>query len=104
MIARIWRGIIRATDSKEYLQYLRGQIAPVYQSAEGNRGVSILHNTQGEFASILLLSFWESREAMDRFSDPQFQSESSRENRNFLLARESTAAVYEVFTFKEIKR
>jgi len=94
MFARIWRGIVRAADSDNYLAYLRAQIIPAYGRAEGNRGVFILSDAQGELTVFLLLSFWDSRDALEKFSDPQLDSENAE--RAKLLTFESTAAVYRV--------
>jgi heme-degrading monooxygenase HmoA len=88
MIARIWRGIVRANAAEEYLRHLRERILPAYGTAGGNDGIHILFDTQGEFATVLLLSFWESRAALEAFHEPQGADE-------FLLASEA-AAVYVV--------
>lgn len=88
MIARIWRGILRANAAEEYLRYLGERVLPDYRAARGNQSVHILLDAQGEFVTILLLSFWESRAALESFRDPHKPEE-------FLLASEA-AAVYEV--------
>jgi heme-degrading monooxygenase HmoA len=98
MLARIWRGIVRASTSDAYLRYLREQIIPIYRRADGSRAVFILHDAQGEFSVFLLLSFWESRAVLEQFADPLLKSETSRQEREFLLAFESTAAVYEIIS------
>lgn len=88
MIARIWRGILRANAAEEYLRYLGERVLPDYRAARGNLSIHILLDAQGEFVTILLLSFWESRAALESFRDPHKPDE-------FLLASEA-AAVYEV--------
>lgn len=96
MIARLWRGILRANASEEYLNFLRERIIPAYQFVDGGRSFHILFDAKGEFTTVLLISFWESHAALDAFADPQLDLETSRAEREFLLASESTAAVYEV--------
>lgn len=96
MIARLWRGIVRANRSEDYLRHLRERIIPAYRFANGSQSVHILFDVKGEFASILLLSFWDSHAALEAFSDPQLDSEISRAEREFILASESTTTVYEV--------
>ncbi|NJC96816.1 MAG: hypothetical protein FIB03_10855 [Anaerolineae bacterium] len=54
-----------------------------------------LLETKGVFASILLLSFRESRVPLEAFADPQLDPEASRVEREFVLASKSTTAVYE---------
>jgi hypothetical protein len=88
MIARIWRGIVRANAAEEYLQFLRERVIPDYRAATCSQSIYILLNAKGEFATVLLLSFWESRAALEAFHEPQGANE-------FLLASEA-ATVYEV--------
>jgi heme-degrading monooxygenase HmoA len=87
MIAQIWRGILRANASEDYLRFLRERVIPAYEAA-GSQSIHILLDQKGEFVTILLLSFWESRAALEAFHEPQGANE-------FLLASEA-AAVYEV--------
>jgi heme-degrading monooxygenase HmoA len=94
MFARIWRGIVRAAAVADYLSFLRAEVIPAYRRAEGNQSVFILQDAQGELIVFLLLSFWESRAALEKFSDPQLDSENAE--RAQLLTFESTAAVLHV--------
>lgn len=96
MIARLWRSIVRANRSEEYFRHLREHILPAYRSADGSQSVYILLDMKGEFASILLLSFWESRAALEAFVDLQLDPEASHAARELVLASESTTTVYEV--------
>lgn len=91
MFARIWRGIVRAAAADAYLAYLRAEVIPTYRRAEGNQSVFILQDAQGELIVFLLLSFWESRAALEKFSDPQLDSENIE--RTQLLTFEAMAAV-----------
>ncbi len=88
MIARIWRGIVRANAAEEYLRHLREHILPAYQAADGSDSIHILLDAKDEFVTVLLLSFWESRAALEAFHEPQGAGE-------FLLASEAVT-VYEV--------
>ena len=96
MFARIWRGIARTSVVEKYFHYVNERVIPAYRAASGCRDVRVLRQPQDEFTSIILLSFWESRDALDAFADPQLKSESLRGERESLLAFESTAAAYEV--------
>ena len=101
MFARIWRGIARTSVIEKYFRYLGERVIPAYRAAYGCRDVWVLREKQGEFTSVVLLSFWESRAALDAFLDPQFQPETNRGERESLLAFESTAAMYEVVLSEE---
>ena len=96
MIARLWRGIVRANLSEQYLNFLRERVIPAYQFVDGGRGLHILFDTENEFTTVLIISFWETRAALAAFADPQRDPETCRTERDFLLASESRAAVYEV--------
>lgn len=52
----------------------------------------ILSDAQGELTVFLLLAFWDSRAALENFSDPQLDPDITP--REFLLAFESTAAIF----------
>jgi len=66
--ARIWRGETRAADADAYLDVLRRTGVADYRSVDGNRGVFVLRRTRGDRAEFLLLTLWESREAIARFA------------------------------------
>lgn len=68
MIARIWRGFVRAQDSAAYARYVAetGQVAS--QATPGNRGFLILTRTDGERAEIRTISFWDSLEVIEGFA------------------------------------
>ena len=67
MIARIWHGTTRLADAESYLEYLNHFVIPGYQAAEGNRGVFIMTEYQGELACFLLLTFWVSEDALKKY-------------------------------------
>lgn len=96
MIARIWRGITLSTNADKYHEYLNQIVIPSTEIADGNEGLLVMKEARGELTHFLLLSLWVSRAALEAFADPQLDSGVSREERGFLLAFESTAAVYEV--------
>jgi heme-degrading monooxygenase HmoA len=68
MIARIWRGMTAASNADEYLEYLRLTGMREYKETDGNRGVFVLRRTQGEHTEFILLSLWESMDAVRRFA------------------------------------
>ncbi len=68
MIARIWRGATAAADGDVYLDYLEKTGLAEYRATPGNRGVLTLRRTVGGRAEFLLLSLWESEEAIRGFA------------------------------------
>ena len=68
MIARTWRGFTTAADAEAYLEYLHRTGLAEYRATVGNRGVMALRRVRGERAEFLLLTLWESPEAVQRFA------------------------------------
>jgi antibiotic biosynthesis monooxygenase (ABM) superfamily enzyme len=64
LIARLWRGETRAEDADAYLAYLQETGLPAYAATPGNRGVHVLRRLQGDRAEFLLVSSWDSLDAI----------------------------------------
>jgi hypothetical protein len=100
MIARVWRGITSIGKADQYLEYLNQVVLPGYQAVEGNQGVCILREVQGELAYFLLISIWSSYDALAVFAGPnQELAKHTPEEQKFLVASESVVAHYEVLKF-----
>ena len=97
MIARIWRGRTPAAKGDAYVEYLLATGLRNYAAVPGNRGVRVLRRTEGEVAELLVLSFWESMEAVRGFAGDDVEAAVSYpEDDRYLLEREPTVAHYEV--------
>ena len=97
MIARIWRGLTPAAKSDDYLAYLQRTGLADYAATEGNRGVFVLRRVDGDQAEFLLMSLWESWDAIRRFAgDDVDRAVYYPEDDNYLLAREPQVQHYEV--------
>jgi heme-degrading monooxygenase HmoA len=74
VIARTWRGATRAADAALYVDYLADTGLRAYAATPGNRGVLTLRRTvphpDGERAEFLLVSLWDSMEAVRGFAGP----------------------------------
>jgi hypothetical protein len=70
MIARRWQGVTVASKADAYLDYLHTTGVPDDQATAGNRGVYVLGRMEGSQAHFLLLSLWDSSEAIQRVSPP----------------------------------
>lgn len=97
MIARIWRGLTAQDQADEYLEYLRLTGLKEYRETPGNRGVFVLRRTQGERCEVVLVSLWDSMDAIRRFagSSPE-TAKYYPEDRRFLLEMEPNVRHYEV--------
>ncbi|SRR5579875_456840 len=97
MIARIWRGITPAAKADAYFIYLQATGLKEYRSIEGNRGVQVLRRIQGEQAEFLLISFWDSYDAIRKFAGDDFETAVYYpEDKDFLLAMEPKVTHYEI--------
>jgi heme-degrading monooxygenase HmoA len=97
MIARTWTGATRAADADSYLAYLHATGLAEYQATPGNRGVLALRRIEGDRAEFLLLTLWDSEEAIRRFAGDDIErAVFYPEDERFLVARDDTVRHYEV--------
>jgi heme-degrading monooxygenase HmoA len=68
MIARVWRGVATIENAAAYSRYLADFGFPDYQAYPDHCGVHLLRRTEGARVHFLLLSFWNSREAIAGFA------------------------------------
>jgi heme-degrading monooxygenase HmoA len=64
MIARAWRGTVRSEKADAYFHYLVDFGFRDYQTYPGIRAIYLLRRTEEAQAQFLLLSFWNSRQAI----------------------------------------
>ena len=102
MIARTWAGATRAADADAYLDYLHATGFPEYQATPGNRGVLALRRVAGDRAEFLLLTLWDSEEAIRRFAgDDIGRAVFYPEDERFLIERDERVQHYEVVYVSE---
>jgi heme-degrading monooxygenase HmoA len=68
MIARIWRGRIRAHDIDAYQAYIAGTGLADYRATPGNRGAQMLTRVEGDVGHVITLSFWDDLESIRGFA------------------------------------
>ncbi len=97
MIARLWHGTTPASKADEYLNYLEATGLKDYRSVEGNRGVQVLRRVDADRAEFLLISLWDSFDAIRRFAGPEIEKAVYYpEDKDFLLEFEPNVVHYEV--------
>jgi heme-degrading monooxygenase HmoA len=97
MIARIWRGITLKDKADDYLAYFRETGLKDYTANPGNRGVTVLRRDQGEHCEIMLLSLWDSMDAVRAFAgENPDRSVYYPEDEQYLLQMEPLVRHYEV--------
>lgn len=97
MIARIWRGTVREADKDTYYEYLKKTGLREYAGTAGNRGVYTLRCVANGQCSFLLLTMWDSWDAIKAFAGPDYQKAVYYpEDDRFLLDRGPCVEHYEV--------
>jgi heme-degrading monooxygenase HmoA len=97
MIARIWAGATRAADADTYLDYLHSTGLAEYRATPGNRGVLALRRIAGDRAEFLLVTLWDSEEAIRRFAGDDIErAVFYPEDGRFLIARDERVRHFEV--------
>jgi heme-degrading monooxygenase HmoA len=97
MIARTWRGATKAKDGEAYLEYLHRTGFAEYRKTPGNRGVLGLRRTVNDRAEFLLVSLWESEEAIRQFAGNDIEKAVFYpEDERFLVDRDNYVSHYEV--------
>jgi heme-degrading monooxygenase HmoA len=97
MIARIWHGVTPTSKADQYLNYLNMTVIPDYRAVEGNQGVYVFRRIEGDRAHFLLVSLWESTDAISQFAGPELEkARYYPEDEEFLLELELRVYHYEV--------
>jgi heme-degrading monooxygenase HmoA len=97
MIARTWHGMTRAADAESYADFLQRTAAPHYGATPGNRGFFMLRRLEGDQAHFLLLTLWDSYDAIRQFAGPDVEkAHYYPEDKEFLLEFEPHVKHYEV--------
>lgn len=87
------------TKAEGYSKYLSDSELGVdaYQKIPGNRGVCLLRRAQGDRVHFLLISYWDSREAIERYAGPDIErAQYFTYDRECLLEPEDQVVHYEV--------
>ena len=97
MIARTWRGAVKAQDAESYVDYLERTGFANLGSAPGNLAWIGLRRSAGDRAEFLLISLWDSPESIQGFAGPDperavFYPEDER----FLIERDERVDHFEV--------
>jgi heme-degrading monooxygenase HmoA len=97
MIARIWHGVTPAAKADEYYAYLRRTGLVGYKATPGNRGTYARRRIEGDQAHFLMLTFWDSLDAVKAFAGPDVEKARYYDlDAQYLLELEPTVQHYEV--------
>ena len=97
MIARIWRGITLKEKADDFIAYFHQTGLADFGKTPGNRGTTILRRDQGEHCEIMLISLWDSLDAVRAFAGENAErSVYYPEDEHYLLQMEPLVRLYEV--------
>jgi heme-degrading monooxygenase HmoA len=97
MIARTWRGATSAADADAYREYLHETGLADFRRTEGNRGALALRSIEGNRAEFVILSLWDSEDAIRRFAGEDIsKAVFYPEDERFLIERDNDVSHYEV--------
>jgi heme-degrading monooxygenase HmoA len=97
MIARTWRGAVRAQDAPAYAEYVQRTGIDGYRRTPGNRAAWALWRVEGDRAEFITVSLWDSRTAIEAFAGPDIdQAVFYPEDDQYLVERDLTVRHYEV--------
>jgi heme-degrading monooxygenase HmoA len=99
MIARVWQGIVPLEKADGYAKYLADSDRGVrdYQQVSGNRGAYLMRRTEGKHAHFLLVSLWDSLDAVAGYAGADIEkAQYFPYDRECLVDPEPTVHHYEV--------
>ena len=97
MIARLWHGMVPEEKGDAYLDHLHRTGVPGYRATEGNRGVQVLRRTEDGRTHFLLVSLWDSWDAVRAFAgDDVERARYYPADEEYLLEMEPRVTHYEV--------
>lgn len=98
-VARSWLGRVPARRSDEYLGYLQRTGLRDLRATPGNRSVQIMRRRVGEIAEFLMISTWDSENAIRAFAgEPVDQARYYPEDAGFLREMSEKVEHWELFT------
>ena len=68
MIARMWRGSAFPEKAEEYVNHLQTSVLPELRQIEGFQGVTLMRKDSAQGAEFIVLTFWESMDAIRTFA------------------------------------
>jgi heme-degrading monooxygenase HmoA len=97
MIARIWKGATPETKADQYFDFLNVTGIKDYHETKGNQGVLVLRRIREGRAEFLLLTLWESWDAIRQFAGDDIEKAFYYpEDQEYLLTMEPEVEHYEV--------
>jgi heme-degrading monooxygenase HmoA len=68
MVSRHWKGLAKPGEAENYIEHLRTDTFPKLSEIKGFISASILKRPAGQGTEFLIITVWESLEAIERFA------------------------------------
>lgn len=93
----MWKGRAQKARAHEYEAFVTKSVLPKIAAIEGHRGTYLLHRADGDDVEFVVLTLWESIDAIRHFAgaDP-LRAVVEPEARSILSSFDETAAHYDV--------
>jgi heme-degrading monooxygenase HmoA len=99
MVARIWHGRVPRQRAADYERSLERTGLADYRATPGNRGVFVLRRDEEDVTHFMLLTLWESMDAIRRFAgDEPERARYYPEDDDYLLEREPHVVHHQVMS------
>lgn len=98
MIVRTWHGRTRSSNAEAYEKFTVERAVPDYASAGGLKKLYFTRRDDGEISHFLLITVWESMEAVKRFAgDDPSKAKYYPEDDRYLLEKEPHSLNHTLF-------
>jgi heme-degrading monooxygenase HmoA len=87
MIARVWSAQTTPAQAPAYARHLREQVLPALRQVPGYVGAKLLERALAGAIEIVVITFWESAEAVQRFAGADLEEAVVAEEAAALLTR-----------------
>jgi len=98
MIVRMWHGKVDSSKADEYSEFMKARAAPDYSSVDGLQKLIFLRRVKADITHFMLITYWDSMESVKKFAgDRPEKAKYYPEDDQYLLEKEETSELYEVF-------
>jgi heme-degrading monooxygenase HmoA len=73
MIARIWNAVADRDRFPSYAQHLENEVISRLRTLDGYEGALLLHRQTGDATELMVVTFWQSRQAITAFAGPNVE-------------------------------
>jgi heme-degrading monooxygenase HmoA len=87
VIARVWGARATAANAPRYAEHLRDAVIPTLREVDGYRGTRLLQHEDGDEVEIVVVTWWDSLEAVRGFAGADIEQAVVEDEAAALLIR-----------------